>query len=1065
MDSQQRPERRTALIATELQRYNVDIAALQETRLPLEGALTEEGAGYTFYWKGLRSEDPRIHGVGFAIRKTILKDIIETPKGHNERLMSIRIPLAKGSYATIICAYAPTLDSEEAINDQFYNDLENLIQNIPNSDKIIILGDMNSRVGQDAELWPGVIGRQGMGKMNKNGLRLLTFCAENRFAITNTFFQMKNRYKATWLHPRSKHGHQIDFIIVKRQDLKDVRVTKVKRGAECWTDHHLLLSKMNVIIRPKSRQQSTTNKRLNCATLNDNAKKEDLQERLARELENCTIEHGPKSQEDIDSFWGEFVNCVHQTALECLGTIRKRNRDWFDESNQEIIQLLAQKNKAHDAYLANPSSTPLKTHWQNIRADTQRTLRKLQDEWWTARAQEIQRYADENQTHNFYEAIKAIHGPSRNSATPVRSADDQTLITDKQGILKRWADHFAQLLNRVNYCDHTIFDELPQLPLSPELDAPPSLDEVEKAVKQLKNNKSSGSDGIPSEIYKCGGARITEVLHNFFSICWTNGMIPSHWKKGDIVTIYKRKGDKAVCGNSRGITLLDVAGKILGKVLLVRLLALLNNDILPETQCGFRSERSTVDMIFTCRQLIEKSIEQREHFSTAFIDLTKAFDTINRDMMFIVLAKIGCPPTFIQMIRQFHQDTLARVISSGESSDYFPVNVGVKQGCVLAPILFNTYLIAVTHNYYQQTSPDHGINIKHRFDGSLFNLRRFNARTKCQNTAILELQYADDAAAIAKEPTHLQEQLSILNEAYRRAGLQVNITKTEILTIPNNARQPITINDEQLKQVDHFTYLGSIISQNGTNDREITNRIHQASAAFGRLRDRVFLNRDLHLKTKVAVYQAICVSTLLYGSETWTPYRRQIKTLETFHIRCLQRILRVTWQDRITHNEILERTLCDSIEAQIAKRSLKWIGHVIRMQDNRLPKKVLFAELAQGTRSAGGQKKRYKDHLKTTLKACNINPSQLETLAENRPAWHRAVTQGTQNLETVRRNHREQLRETRHRRQQAQVLNQPTPHTCNICQRGFLTRTGLLSHSRAHERRNGRGRRRADGQP
>ena len=415
-------------------------------------------------------------------------------------------------------------------------------------------------------------------------------------------------------------------------------------------------------------------------------------------------------------------------------------------------------------------------------------------------------------------------------------------------------------------------------------------------------------------------------------------------------------------------------------------------------------------MIFAIRQLIEKSIEQRQPFSTAFIDLTKAFDTINRDMLFTILTRIGCPPTFVQIIKQFHQDTFARVISNGESSEYFPVHVGVKQGCVLAPILFIIYLIAVTYNYHLQATHDHGINIKYRFDGGLFNLRRLHARTKTQTTAIHELQYADDAATVARQPQHLQEQLTILNEAYRRAGLQVNVQKTEVLNMPNNTGQPITINNEHLKEVGHFTYLGSVISENGKNDREVTNRIQQASAAFGRLRDRVFLNRDLHLHTKVAVYRAVCVSTLLYACETWTPYRRQIKALEAYHIRCLQRILRVSWQDRITHNEILERTMCESIEAQIAKRTLKWVGHVIRMDDNRLPKQTLFAELAQGTRAAGGQKKCYKDHLKTTLKACNIKPHHLETLSEDRPTWRSSVKQGILHLETARRSRRDEIR-------------------------------------------------------
>ena len=193
-----RPQRRTALIAAELKRYKVDIAALSETRLPLEGDVNEEKEGYTFFWKGLRVEDPRIHGVGLAISNNILKSCTEMPVGHNERLMSIRIPLAKGNYATIVSAYAPTLDANEDVKDKFYDDLQTITQNVPTNDKLIILGDLNARVGMDHEIWPGVLGKHGMGRMNHNGLRLLSFCAENSLTITNTLFQMKNKFKATW---------------------------------------------------------------------------------------------------------------------------------------------------------------------------------------------------------------------------------------------------------------------------------------------------------------------------------------------------------------------------------------------------------------------------------------------------------------------------------------------------------------------------------------------------------------------------------------------------------------------------------------------------------------------------------------------------------------------------------------------------------------------------------------------------------------------------------------------------------------------------------------------------
>jgi len=112
-----RPARRSALIAAELSRYNVDIAALSETHLADEGSLTEVGSGYTFFWKGLHPDDRRIHGVGFAIHTSLLSQITESPVGINERL----IPLIKGRYMTVVSAYAPTLVSDELTKDSFYN--------------------------------------------------------------------------------------------------------------------------------------------------------------------------------------------------------------------------------------------------------------------------------------------------------------------------------------------------------------------------------------------------------------------------------------------------------------------------------------------------------------------------------------------------------------------------------------------------------------------------------------------------------------------------------------------------------------------------------------------------------------------------------------------------------------------------------------------------------------------------------------------------------------------------------------------------------------------------------
>ena len=120
----------------------------------------------------------------------------------------------------------------------------------------------------------------------------------------------------------------------------------------------------------------------------------------------------------------------------------------------------------------------------------------------------------------------------------------------------------------------------------------------------------------------------------------------------NIVTLYKNKGD---CNNYHGISLLNIIGKLFAKVVLMKLQVLAER-IYPESQCGFREKRATIDMIFSLRQLQEKCREQGKPLHVAFIDLTKAFDLVSRDGHFKILAKIGCPPTLLSIVKSFHDN-------------------------------------------------------------------------------------------------------------------------------------------------------------------------------------------------------------------------------------------------------------------------------------------------------------------------------------------------------------------------------------------------------------------------
>ena len=270
----------------------------------------------------------------------------------------------------------------------------------------------------------------------------------------------------------------------------------------------------------------------------------------------------------------------------------------------------------------------------------------------------------------------------------------------------------------------------------------------------LSSGRAPGSDAISAEIYKAGGLPVAEKLTEYFTLCGEKKPSLKNSRMQQLATYSKGKG--IVCDNHRGISLLSIAGKILAMVLQDRLNEHLEqSELLPESQCGFRKNRGTIDMIFTARQLQEKCQEQNVDLYMNFVDLTKAFDTVNREGLWKIMAKFGCPAKFIAMVRQFHDGMLARVQNDGEFSNPFPVTNGVKQGCILASTLFSMMFSAMLADAYQDG--DNGIPIRYRFDGKLFNLRRLQSKSKMQKEVLDEFLFADDMAKGAPTEEKMQK--------------------------------------------------------------------------------------------------------------------------------------------------------------------------------------------------------------------------------------------------------------------------------------------------------------------
>ncbi|GFR68796.1 hypothetical protein ElyMa_003742800 [Elysia marginata] len=229
----------------------------------------------------------------------------------------------------------------------------------------------------------------------------------------------------------------------------------------------------------------------------------------------------------------------------------------------------------------------------------------------------------------------------------------------------------------------------------------------------------------------------------------------------------------------------------------------------------------------------------------------------------------------------------------------------MKQGCVLAPTLFSMMFSAMLTDAFNANTT--GIDIRYRTDGKLYNSRRPRANTKVHTERLRDFLFADDCKSCIE--------------------------------------RTVTVNGVKLAAVDRFTCLGSTLSRNVHIDDETDGRIAKASAAFGRLRSSVWECKGVSQATKIKVlkvYRYVVLTTLLYDSKTWTFYQRHAKKLNRFHLCCLRKLLRVSWQDKVPDTEILEQSEMPSVFTLLQQTLLCWAGHVTRMSVERLPKRILY---------------------------------------------------------------------------------------------------------------------------
>ncbi|KAK3543159.1 hypothetical protein QTP70_011954 [Hemibagrus guttatus] len=861
-------------LADVMERRKVDILCVQESRWKGSKARSI-GAGFKLFYYGV---DSKRNGVGVVLKEEFVRNVLEV-KRVSDRVMSLKLEI-EGVMLNVVSGYAPQVGCELEEKERFWSELDEVMESIPTGERVVIGADFNGHVGEGNTGDEEVMGKFGVKERNLEGQMVVDFAKRMDMGVVNTYFQKREEHRVTY--KSGGRSTQVDYILCRRGNLKEISDCKVVVGESVARQHRMVVCRMTLMVCKKKR--SEIEKKTKWWKLKKEECCEEFRQKLRQALGGQVV---------LPDDWETTAEVIRETGRKVLGVSSGRRKEdkenwWWNEEVQDSIQRKRLAKKKWDMDRTEENRQEYKELQRRVKREVSKAKQKAYDELYTrldTREGEKDLYRLARQRDRDGKDVQQVR---------VIKDRDGRVLTSEESVQRRWKEYFEELMNEENEREkrvegvNSVEQKVDKI----------RKDEVRKALKRMKSGKAVGPDDIPVEVWKCLGEAAVEFLASLFNRVLESERMPEEWRRSVLVPIFKNKGDVQSCSNYRGIKLMSHTMKVWERVVEARLRKVVE---ICEQQYGFMPRKSTTDAIFALRILMEKYRDGQRELHCVFVDLEKAYDRVPREELWYCMRKSGVAEKYVRVVQDMYERSRTVVRCAVGQTEEFNVEVGLHQGSALSPFLFAIVMDQLSEEVRQE-SP-------------------------------WTMMFADDIVICSESREQVEENLERWRFALERRGMKVSRSKTEYMCV--NEREgsgTVRLQGEEVKKVQEFKYLGSTVQSNGECGKEVKKRV-QAGWNGWRKVSGVLCDQKISARIKGKVYRTVVRPAMLYGLETVSLRKRQESELEVAELKMLRFSLGVTRLDRIRNEFIRGTAHVGRLGDKVRETRLRWFGHVQR-RDN-----------------------------------------------------------------------------------------------------------------------------------